>query len=132
MARHMSSCDRHVIIWTSESPADFLWLSPCVNVKLIHVDRSDRKMSLPPDLKTGVRDSKTEPVAEKLATLSSPYLYSNKTAPRFCRDTYLQLPKRLQTVTSHVALCSAANLRPNLTELHWMTARRMFASRDES
>ena len=62
-----------MIIWTNQSPADVLWLSPRVNVKLIHVDRSDRKMSMPPDLNTGVRDIKTEPIAALLATLSSPY-----------------------------------------------------------
>ena len=47
----------------------FLRLSPCVNVKLIHVDRSDRKMSMLPDLNTGVRDAKTEPIAVQLAIL---------------------------------------------------------------
>ena len=34
-------------------------LSPSVIIKLIHVDRSDRKMSMAPNLNTGVRDTKT-------------------------------------------------------------------------
>ena len=40
-----------------------------------HVDRSDRKMSMPPDLKTEVRDAKTEPIGAQLAILASPYLW---------------------------------------------------------
>ena len=54
-----SSRDHHLIIWTNQSPADVLQLSPCVSVKLIHVDRGDRKMSITPGLNTGVRDTKT-------------------------------------------------------------------------
>ena len=71
--RHLLSRDNHVIIWTSQSPADVLLLFPRVNVKLIHVDRSDRKMSMPPDLNTGVRNAKTEPIATQFAILPPPY-----------------------------------------------------------
>ena len=39
----------HVIIWTNKSPADVLRLSPRADVKLIHVDRSDLKLSMSPD-----------------------------------------------------------------------------------
>ena len=46
--------DHHVIIWANQSSADVLRLSPCVNVKLIHDNRGDRKMSMPPDLNMGV------------------------------------------------------------------------------
>ena len=69
-----SSRDHHVIIWISQNPADFLRLSPCVNVKLIHVDRSDRKMSMPPDLNTEVHSTKTQPIAAQLATFPPLYL----------------------------------------------------------
>ena len=54
--------DPHVITWTNQSQAYVLRLSPCVNVKLIHADPSDRKMSMPPALNTRVRDTKTEPI----------------------------------------------------------------------
>ena len=47
-----------------------MWLSPCVNVKLIHVELSDWKMSIPPDLNTGIHDNKTEPIAAQLAILA--------------------------------------------------------------
>ena len=40
-----------------------MWLSPCINVKLIHVDPSNRKMSVPLDLNMRVRDIRTEPIA---------------------------------------------------------------------
>ena len=56
----------------------FLRLFPCVNVKLIHVDRSDRKMSVLPDWNTGVRENKTEPIAEQLVVLLPPYLWSKR------------------------------------------------------
>ena len=72
-----SSSDHRVIIWTNHSPANVLRLSACVNVKLIHVDRSDRKMSMPQDLNTGVRDTETEPIEAKLAVLPSPYSWIN-------------------------------------------------------
>ena len=54
-----SSRDDPVNIWTNQSPADVLRLLPCVNVKVIHVDRSDRKIPMPPDVNTGIRDTKT-------------------------------------------------------------------------
>ena len=63
------SRDRHVIIWTNQSPADALRLSPCVKAKLIHVSLRDQKMSMPPDLNTGIRDTKTEHVATQLAII---------------------------------------------------------------
>ena len=34
-----------------------------------YVDRSDRKMSMPPDLNTGVRDTNAGPIAPQLAIL---------------------------------------------------------------
>ena len=69
-----SSRDHHVIIWTNQNPPDVLRLSPCVDGKLIHVDRSDRKMSMPPNLNTGVRDTKTEPATAQLVILPPPYI----------------------------------------------------------
>ena len=69
-----SSHDHHLIIWTNETPADVLLLSPRVNCKFIHVDRSDRKMSMPPELNTEVFDIKTEPIATQFAIRSPPYL----------------------------------------------------------
>lgn len=56
--------DDHVIIWTNQSPADVLRLSPCVTVLLIFADPSDGKTLMPPDLNRRVHDtksSKTEP-----------------------------------------------------------------------
>ena len=64
-----------MIIWTNRSLADDLRLSPCVDVKLIHVDRSGQEMSMPPDLKTGVSDTETEPIAAQLEILPYPYLW---------------------------------------------------------
>ena len=61
--------DRHVVIWTNQRPADVQQLSPCVSVKFIHVESRERKMSMPPDLMTGCRDAKTEPIAAQLAIL---------------------------------------------------------------
>ena len=63
-----------MVLWTNQSQADVLQLFPCVKVKLIHVNRSDRKMSMPPNLRTGVRDTKTEPIAAQLASLPPQYL----------------------------------------------------------
>ena len=76
------SRDRHMAIWTNRSPADVLRPFPCVNVKLIHVDRSDRKMSMSPDLNTGVRDIKTEPIAAQLAIPPQSYLCFDPVPPR--------------------------------------------------
>ena len=59
----------HVVIWTNQNLADVLHLSPCINVKLIHVDRSKRKMLILPDLNMGVCDTKSEPIAAQLAIL---------------------------------------------------------------
>ena len=56
--QHLLSPDRVVIIRTKQGLADSLQLSPCVDHKLIHVDGSDGKMSMPPDLNTGVCDLK--------------------------------------------------------------------------
>ena len=67
-----------VIIRTCQRSADVLRLFLCVNGKLIHADRSDRKMSMPPDLNTGVRGTKTEPVAAQLVILPHPYIWLNK------------------------------------------------------
>ena len=50
-------CDHHVIIWTNQSPANVLRLSPCVNVKLSHVYRCDRKLLMPVNLNMGVHDT---------------------------------------------------------------------------
>ena len=66
-----------MIIWTSQSSADVLRLSPCVNVKQIHADRSDWKTSMPLDLDTGIPDTKTEPIAARLAILTPPFLSLN-------------------------------------------------------
>ena len=63
-------------ISTNQSPAVVLRLSR-VSVKLIHVDRSDWKMSMTPDMNTGVRDTETEPIEAKLAVLPSPYSWIN-------------------------------------------------------
>ena len=62
--------DNHVNICTNQSPADVLRLSPCVNVKLIHVDGIDRKLLMHRDLNTGVYDPKTKPA--HLAILNPP------------------------------------------------------------
>ena len=72
--QRLLSYGHHAIIWTNQSPAYVLPLSLCVSVKLIHVDRSDRKISMPPDLNTGVRNAKTEPIATQFAILPPPYL----------------------------------------------------------
>ena len=69
-----SSRDHNVIIWTNQSVVDVLRLSPRVNAKLTHVDRSDRKMFMPQDLNTGVGDTTTEPIAAQLTILPPPYL----------------------------------------------------------
>ena len=65
----------HVIIWTNQSSADFVQLFQLVNVKLIHIDHSNWKMLMPPDLNTGVCDAKTEPMAAQLVILPTPYLW---------------------------------------------------------
>ena len=70
----LSSRDHLVTIWTNQSSADVLRLVTCANVKLIHVDCRDRKISMPPGLNTEVRHSKTEPIAAQLAILPPPYL----------------------------------------------------------
>lgn len=72
-----SSRDHHMIIWTIQSLADVLRLYLCVYVKLIHVDRSERKISMPLNLYTGVRVTKTEPIAEQWAILPPLYLWIN-------------------------------------------------------
>ena len=73
--------DRHVVIWTNQRPADVQQLSPCVSVKFIHVESRERKMSMPPDLMTGCRDAKTEPIAAQLAILPTLYIiYDRKVA----------------------------------------------------
>ena len=56
-----SSSDHRVIIWTNQSPADVLRLYACVSVKLIYADRSDRKLSMPPDTKTANRSTAGDP-----------------------------------------------------------------------
>ena len=53
-----SSRDHHVIVWTSQSSAEVPLLSLCVHLKLILADHDDRKMSMLPDLNTGVRGTK--------------------------------------------------------------------------
>ena len=57
----VSSRDHFVIIWTNQSPAEVLRLSPYVNVKLTHVNLCDQKMSMRPDLTTGVRSTFDDP-----------------------------------------------------------------------
>ena len=47
------------------------------HVKLILVDRSNRKMLMPPDFDTRVCDAKTEPVTAQLAILPPPDLCFN-------------------------------------------------------
>ena len=71
-----SSRNHHVTVWTNQSSADLLQLSTCFNVKLIYVDHSDQKVLIlvPPDMHTGVHDTKTEPIAAQLAILPPPYL----------------------------------------------------------
>ena len=64
--------DHHVIIWTNQSLPDILWLSPPVSAKLIHVDRSDWKMLMTPDLNIEICDTKMEPIAAQLARQSFP------------------------------------------------------------
>ena len=81
-----SSCVHHVIIWTNQNQADVLRLSPCVNVKLIHAERSDRKISMPPDLNPGVRDTKTR----QLAILSPPYLCYNVKGQETCESSSIR------------------------------------------
>ena len=58
-----------MIIWTSQNLADILQLFPRANIEQIHVDGSDRKMLMPPDLNTGVCSTKIEPTAARLAIL---------------------------------------------------------------
>ena len=86
-----SSHDHHVIIWTNQSLADILQLSPYVSVKLIHVDRSDLKMLMPPDLNTGVCDIKTEPITAHLVILPSPHLWSNISLSTDQSDTFVEM-----------------------------------------
>ena len=74
LPRRLLSRDHHVIIWTNQSPADSAAIL-CVNVKLIHVDRTDREMSMTPDFNTGVHDTKTEPTVAQLAILSLLHLW---------------------------------------------------------
>ena len=93
MPRCLLSRDHHVIIWTNQGPADVLRLSPCVNVKLIHVDRSDRKMSMPSDLETGVRDTKTA----NRSTAGDP-CPSTAMLQLPARSLVLQQPKRTYSV----------------------------------
>lgn len=65
----MLSLDRHVIIKANQSPANVLRLSACIGVKLIHVDGSDWKTSMPPDLSGGVHDTRTWPIAAQFVIL---------------------------------------------------------------
>ena len=81
---HLLSHNHHVIVWTNQSQADVLQsradvlrLSPCVIVKLNHVDCSTWKMLMPPTLNTGFHNTKTEPIAAQLAILPPPYLWLN-------------------------------------------------------
>ena len=46
------------------------------------IDHSDRKMSMSPDLNTGVRDIKTEPIAAQLAIPPQSYLCFDPVPPR--------------------------------------------------
>ena len=73
--QHLLSPDCVVIIRTKQGLADSLQLSPCVNLKLIHVDGSDRNMLMPLDLNIGVCDAKTEPITAQFAILPPPYLW---------------------------------------------------------
>ena len=66
--------DHHAIIWTSQSPADILQLSTCVNVKFIHADHSECEMLIPPDLSMGVLNTKSEPIAAVADSSLSIYL----------------------------------------------------------
>ena len=67
-------CDHHMIIWTNPSLADVLQLSPCVNVKHIHVDHSEWKMLMPPDVLIWEFVILKQSIAAKLMILPPPYL----------------------------------------------------------
>ena len=60
-----------MIILTNQSPADV----PCVSVKLIHIDHSDRKILTPPDLNWGVCVTKNR---AQLAVLPLPDLWTDR------------------------------------------------------
>ena len=80
-----------MIIWTNHIPPDVLWLFACVDAQLIHVDDSDRKTSMPSNLNTEVRDTKTEPIAGQLS---------------FPLHSYEQIKAKAKNGRQEVALCS--------------------------
>ena len=67
--------NHHVIIWTSQNLADILQLFPRANIEQIHVDGSDRKMLMPPDLNTGVCSTKTEANCSTVGDPSPLHIY---------------------------------------------------------
>ena len=91
-------------MWTNQSPADVLRLSPYV--KFIHVDRSGRKMPMPPDLNTRVRDTKT--AKRSTAGDPSPSISMAKEYPGI--DSSGEL--RTQKLKSHLVRTQSLNVLP--------------------